>query len=196
MIDIHRYRTLKPIIKSIPEEKNGKLEKIQEDVLGGYYKAEKIRRVTFEGAESVRQAAQDTLRFSLNSRSLEEQEGDLENITHALKANSSFVQVHASFSNGLFEAWGILRSISSQLTIPKIESIEGDSGESLSSRERLADMSVEYQLNGHAVGLFADACGELSSFRYKLNEMAQYILRSMGSWSESRDERLALEVMR
>lgn len=198
MISAHRYRILKSIVARIPEEKNEKLEKIQKKILEAHYKAEEIRRVTFEGAESIRQAARDTRRFTPEFQNLEQHEEDEKVIKEAFGNSSNFVQVHASFSNGIFDAWKKLKEISSQLSIPEIESVDdGEDEEGLSRRERLADMSAEYQLNGHAVGLFSDACEELSAFRYSLTEMTQFIRRQMETYFNNLTERhskLGLEV--
>ncbi len=196
MISAHRYRILKPVIARIPKEKSEKLEKYQEKILEAYYKAEDIRRVTFEGSESIRQAARDTLRFTPEFQNLEKHEEDEKGIRDAFGNSSNFVQIHASFSNGIFDAWKRLKEISTQLTIPEIESAD-DGDDNLSSRERLVDMSAEYQLNGHSVGLFSDACEDLSVFRYRLTEMTQHIRRQMEAYFNNLTERhskLGLEV--
>lgn len=177
MIAIHRYRQVKPIVAESFEKKEA-LEKIQTRVTAAFYDAEDIREATTKGAESIRQAARDTMRFTSELQSDEEFDAQRRNTEHAFGRSSNFVQLHENFAGGFLQGWEMLLEICAGFDVPEIEDLQ-DGSVDLSHRERLADLSVEYQLNGHTIDRFTRACEKLPNFRYMVDDLGQQILKFM-----------------
>ncbi len=178
MISIHNYRQIKKIVSKGAKNKD-KLEKSQGRILEKLYEAEDIHRATSSGIQSIREAARDTMRFSRELQDMDEYERDSRNVEHAFGGSSSFVHMHANFAHGILGAWQILVQIANQFDIPDLEDIDEDGEENLTKRERLADISLEQQVNGPSVAKFTKGLEDLPAFRHSVTDLSAQMLRIM-----------------
>ena len=133
----------------------------------------------------IAEAARSTLR-SPELESMEEREQKQLAVASALRGNSNFVHVYSNLSQGIQMAWKMLSQICVRLDAQEVFTIDD---EAESSRERMHDLSAEYQLNQGVCEAFAEGCMGLGAYRWQLLDMAQQITGVVSGYFEALSQR-------
>jgi len=185
----YEYRWIRRLA-NLDEDKRKKVEKEAKRVDGKYYDAMDIKELTQRGITSIRQAAEETTRYSRQFRTDEEDERTARNLRHAFGDSTNFIQVHANISNGIFGGWEAIREICIGVNIPELEEFDDeDEDHPRSRRERLEDSALEMQLNSHAVSRFRTAIDRLPNIKYELTGMTSQIAKIMQKFFDELTER-------
>lgn len=166
-----KYRSIKSIIKDIDDEKIEELKKIQGEVEKLLTKADDRHRKASSGSKSISDAAASTMKMPELS-ALEDMEARKNLVAHAMGGSENFIHVYANLSNGIRAAWLIMSEIVAALEVGELL---GTEEKAENSRDRMHDLSAEYQLNQHTCEMFVGACMKLSTYRWQLADMAQQI---------------------
>jgi len=184
-LGVTKYRSIKSIIGKIDEDKKEELKRLQETIEKGLSKAEDRSRKANEGSRSISDAARSTT--SMNElASLEEREERERLVAHALGGSQNFIHVYANLAQGIKMAWKILSEVSTLLEVDELL-VPEEMAET--SRERMHDLSAEYQLNQQACEAFSTSCMRLGNFRYQLIDMSGQIAGVVENYYNALNER-------
>ena len=186
---ISKYRTIKSIIEKVDDDKKEELRKIQKQVEKGLAGAEDRHRKASAGSKSISEAASSTMKMPELS-SLEDMETRRNLVAHALGGSENFIQVYANLAGGMKMAWTILNEIVTAIEVDELLQPE-DRAET--SRERMHDLSAEYQLNQHSCEAFVGACMKLANYRWQLTDMTQQIAGVVEKYHNALTERHSTE---
>lgn len=186
-MNIRRYQALSEIIGEIDENQKSVLESKQKRITEERARVVMNVQKLQSASRSISEAANSTFKYQHRELdSIDDIKDTADKLAHTLRGDQNLIHLLSNIYVGLEQAWSMLEDISISLDVGDLIRIEEESG---TSREKLQDMSVEFNLNESACVVFENGVKKLTTYRRMLIGMTDQIVNLMEGFSKALMER-------